>query len=304
MRAILLFVLFSLSALTAPLRACDACGCGLGSGGFGLLGLYRSNFVGLQYSYAGFRSFYTSGEPTGTQDGFHAATLAVRFSPLDRLRIDASLPYQFNRRTSPDRGRQSLDGLSDLRIGAAYVLLQDQRVGKSDSKLYLEAGLQAVIPTGRYEEDMLHDHYLPDNFSPGRGAYGLAPRLLAALSGNRFGTVIQVEGQLHGRAEDGYRYGNEIRAAWQVYSEHSLTPTLRLVPFLGVQYDYAAANEAAADLPVHATGGRALLARAGFQVRLPRITLGCSAGTSLWDNFAGGEVAGRARLAAEVYYAF
>ncbi|PHI19239.1 hypothetical protein CEQ90_13580 [Lewinellaceae bacterium SD302] len=301
MRRIILSLL-GVFLLCTSLSACDACGCGVGGGGFGLLGLYRSNFIGLQYGYAGFRSYYSSGEATGTEDAFHTTTLSARFSPLDRFRVQVSQSYHANRRTG-EVGDQQLDGFGDLRIGAVYTLLNDRIVLK-DQLLYLEAGFDLFLPTGRYVADPLEDYFLPDNFSPGRGAVAYSPNFLVALSGQRMGFSFSGELKIHGKTEGDYRFGTESRLAAQAFSELLLGKQSNWVPFVGLQFDHITANRSRSGNDVHATGGKALLGRAGVQFRFPRFTCGSTLLIPLADDYANGEVRSGLRLSADVYYQF
>jgi len=298
---ILLTLGVSLGAITS-LSACDACGCGVGGSGFGLLGLYRSNFVGLQYGYADFQSFYTSGEPTGTEDAFHTTTLALRFSPVRNLRLQLSQSYHANRRTG-DAGNQQLDGYGDLRIGAVYTLLKDQPVS-GNKRLYLEAGADLFLPTGRYVADPLEDYFLPDNFSPGRGAMAYSPNFLTVLNGGRLGVSLNGEVRWHGKTKQNYRFGTEARFVAQVFSELPLGERNTWVPFAGLQFDHTSANQSRNGNPVHATGGRAWMGRTGAQVRFPRITCGTTISIPIHTDFANGEVRGGLRFSADVYYQF
>ncbi len=299
------FILVCWLCLLAPaaVYGCDACGCGVGGGGFGLLGIYRTNFVGWQYGYAGFRSLYSSGEPTGTEDAFHNISLAARFSIHPRLRVDIRQGYVVNHRDGPLAGVQELSGFNDLNLGLSYVLLQSKPNG-SKLSTYLEVGMAAALPLGRYEPRPLNDFFLPDNFSPGRGALAASPHFLLAVNGRRLGAALQGEGRWYGKTETDYRFGSEQRLSLNVFSEFSLAKLSRWVPFVGMQYEHTNVNKSRSGNGVYGTGGSAILARAGLQFRFTRFTAGVSASSPIRNEYANGEVAAKERLAAEVYYLF
>ncbi len=282
-------LLLAMLVLLCPVmtKACDAWGCGIGGGGFGLLSLYRNNFVGLSYGGLPFRSKLSSGEYTGTEDVFHLLELQLRYEVLPGWRVDAFMPYRYNVRVSPD-GDETLEGLGDLRFGVNYVLADNRPLGKQGGSWYWEAGLVVSTPTGAYRADLLDQRFLPDNFNLGRGALGYGLRSALVFNHQRVGLSLSGRHLRYAKSDTHYRFGAETSLAAQVFSQFSYDPHWKLIPFVGLNYERTAANQTVDASPVHATGGKALLAAAGLNVRYDDFTIGVVASLPLAQDYAEG----------------
>ncbi|WP_116108130.1 hypothetical protein [Lewinella sp. IMCC34191] len=289
--------------LPAAAYACDACGCGIGGGGFGLLSVYRNNYVGLTHGYVPFRSRLTSGEYTGTEDIFHTTELFLRYEPLFRVRADVFLPYRHNLRRGP-AGDQSLSGLGDVRLGLSYVLTDGQPLGIGLWSVYWEAGLTASLPTGRYEDDLLDSHYLPDNFTPGKGALSLGAQTALVLSNGKWGLAVNARHQRYGKSTAYYRFGAETEAGVRVFGQFVHDPHWKIIPYLGISREHTAANSTAGSQPVHATGGASWLAAAGVNVRYDDLTLAVHVAQPLESHYSDGLAEAGLRATASVLYNF
>lgn len=274
-------------AFPAFLTACDACGCGIGGGGFGLLSVYRNNFVGLNYGRLPFRSRLTSGEYTGTEDVFHQLELQARYEPLRGVRLDAFLPYNYNSRVSPD-GDEALSGLGDARLGAAYILADNRAIGEQGGSWYWELGGLVSLPTGTYDADILDNRFLPDNFNLGRGALGYGGQTALVFSTGRYGLALNARHVRYGKSGRFYRFGSETTVGAQVFGQFSYDPHWKIIPFAGGSFEDTAANTTVDNLPVHGTGGRAWLASVGVNIRYDDLTLGLRASQPINQDFSNG----------------
>lgn len=274
-------------ALPGMLRACDVCGCGVGGGGFGLLSVYRNNYVGLSHGFMPFRSRLTSGEYTGTRDVFHTTELLLRYEPLSRWRVDAFLPFRTNVRRSPD-GDVTLSGVGDVRVGVAYVLADGQPLGAGRWSAYWEAGLIASVPTGAYDDDLLGSHYLPDNFNLGKGAVGGGLQTALVIANGRYGVTLNARHQRYATSTPYYRFGAETEAGARVFGQFTRGAHWTFIPYAGASYERVAANTIADALPVHGTGGRAWLAAVGLNLRYDAFTLALQGGRAFDTHYANG----------------
>ena len=299
----LLVVLALAGALPSLLVACDACGCGIGGGGFGLLSVYRNNYVGLSHAYVPFRSRLSSGEYTGTRDVFHSTELFLRYEPLFRVRADLFIPYRHNVRRGP-AGDQSLSGLGDARLGLAYVITDGQPLGVGLFSVYWEAGLTASLPTGRYEGDLLDSHYLPDNFSPGKNALGLGAQTALVLSNGKWGLALNARHQRYGKSSTYYRFGAETEAGARLFGQFVHDPHWKIIPYVGGSREHTAANTTVGNQRVHATGGTGWLATAGINVRYDDLTLAFQAAQPLAESYSDGLAEAGLRATASVLYNF
>ena len=267
--------------------ACDACGCGIIGGGFGLPSVYRNNFVGLSYRYLPFRARLTSGEYTGTEDAFHQTELQLRYEALPGWRVDVFLPYRNNRRRSPD-GDETLSGLGDARLGAAYVLADNRAIGINGASWYWEFGGTLSLPTGTYDADLPDNRFLPDNFNLGRGAVGYGAQTALVVSSGRYGLALNARRTTYAKSTTYYRFGAETALAARVFGQLSYGPRWKIIPFIGVSYERTDTNRSVDDQPVHATGGTAWPATAGVNVRYNNVILGLRAGLPLAQNYSDG----------------
>lgn len=273
--------------LPVSLRACDACGCGIGGGGFGLLSVYRNNFVGLGYGLLPFRSRLSSGEYTGTEDFFHTVELQLRYEVFPGWRVDAFLPYRHNARRSPD-GDETLGGPGDARLGVAYVLADNRPLGDQGGSWYWEAGPLISLPTGAYDDNLLDSRFLPDNFNIGKGAPGYGLQTALIFSTGKFGLALNGRHQRYAKSGTYYRFGAETAAGTQVFGQFSHDPHWKFIPFTGVSYEHTATNRTIDDQPVHATGGTAWLASAGVNVRYDDVTLGLRVNQPFRQDYSNG----------------
>ncbi|WP_020569551.1 transporter family protein [Neolewinella persica] len=277
-----LAILFPLS-----LFACDACGCGIGGGGFGLLSVYRNNFVGFNYGILPFKSRLSSGEYTGTEDVFHQFELQLRYELLPGWRVDAFLPYRNNVRHSPD-GDETLSGMGDARLGIARVLADNRPLGTNGGSWYWEAGPLIRLPTGSYDDDLLDNRFLPDNFNLGKGAFGFGLQTALVLSTGQYGLALNARHQSYTKSGTYYRFGAETATGAQVFGQFSHDPHWKFIPFAGLSYEHTASNQTVDNQPVHATGGQAWLAAAGVNVRYDDITLGLRVNQPFQQDYSDG----------------
>lgn len=269
------------------LSACDACGCGIGGGGLGLLSVYRNNFVGFNYGILPFRSRLTSGEYTGTEDAFHQLEWQLRYEIFRRLRFDAFVPYRWHLRTGPD-GDAALQGLSDIRLGAAYVLADNRPLGSQGNSWYLEAGVVGSLPTGRYEADIFNARNLPDNFNPGRGSFGLGLSSALVVNVRRVGLALNARYLHYGKSTGHFRFGAETMLSAQFFAQFSHDPHWKIIPYLGLGREITQANRTVGNQRVHASGGAAWSLLPGVNVRYDDFTLGLRAGVPLAQQYSDG----------------
>lgn len=285
-----IFVLMAIAIGTPGISsACDACGCGIGGGGFGLLSLYRNNIVGLNYGVLPFKSQLSSGEYTGTEDAFYQLELQVRYEVLPGWRIDAFLPYRHNVRESPD-GSMTLSGLSDLRVGAAYLLADNRAIGANGASWYWEAGPIISLPTGAYDANLLRSHFLPDNFNLGKGAVGVGFQTALVFSTGKYGLALNARHTTYAKSSAYYRFGDETSLGGQFFGQFSYDPHWKIIPFAGVNFERTAASQTVDDQSVHGTGGRAWLASAGVNVRYDDVTLGLRVSQPFDQDYSNGMV--------------
>ena len=158
------------------LFACDACGGGTCSNGFGMLSAYRNNVVGLG---TGMSSYESAIEYDGTSEAyFYTTEFYCQYYVNDRIKLTLNQPLRRNVRMQ--EGEKSvLQGLADTRIAVNYLVLREAKIGQK-MKLFLEAGVGLKTPIGRYNAN-LFDNNLPENFNIGNGSWGMILQQNAVL---------------------------------------------------------------------------------------------------------------------------
>lgn len=152
-------------------KACDICGCGVGSYYLGILPEYNKRFIGLRYQYKTLTTHLgPSGErsPLTADETYQSTELWGGWNIGTRFRVLAFVPYNFNKRES-QTGDGDKRGLGDIAV-MGYFKLFDNMNTVSDrllvQSLWIGAGVKA--PTGRYEpSERLAVQESPNNFQLG-----------------------------------------------------------------------------------------------------------------------------------------
>jgi hypothetical protein len=179
--------------------------------------------------------------------------------------------------------------VGDARIGLAYVLADNRPLGEQGGSWYLEVGPIISLPTGAYDDDLLDNRFLPDNFNIGKGAVGYGLQSTLVLSSGTYGVALNGRHQRYAKSTEYYRFGEETSVGARFFGQFSHDPHWKFIPFAGMNYEHTATNSTVDDLPVHATGGRAWLASAGVNIRYDDVTIGYSASLPLSQSYSDGQ---------------
>lgn len=298
-KRLLLLPLFALLSWQWAL-ACDACGCSIGGNGIGLLGIYRTNFVGLGWQTVHFQSAPRHG--AGSEDYFHTLELSVRYHLSDRFKVLVYQPYRLNHRLNSDGSDQRLDGMSDTRILGSYTVFQNQMLG-SQTSLFLEIGAGLKLPVGAYNPH-IHDTNLPENFNIGNGSWGYIIQPSLVLTHQKVGIVLNGIYQHHSRTELDYRFGHQLTGQLLFFAEAALNDNLKFIPNAGLTLEQITDDRYANDKPVSGTGGNGTFFSAGLNVKLGNWMIGTAASLPLEQSYSNGEVDAGSRLSAQISFTF
>ncbi len=281
------------------IMACDACGCGAGLTGMGLLTNYRVNSLYLGYNLAKYTGDPQFGD--GSTDRFHSLDVNFRYYLSNRFTAQASLPYRWNERTVFENNQQ-LQGLSDAQLTVGYVLLNGQS-DKENATLFLEvtAGLQA--PTGNYDP-VIHEEDLPENFNVGKGSWAFVQRNNMVFSKRYLGLVASTNVVINGTSTGGYRFGNQYSIQGLAYWEKRITGTLSVIPKVGVYAEKTEKDRYANELSVHGTGGSGLFLSFGGNLRIDRIQLGVVLYQPVVQHYSDDELSANTRYSIQLGYNF
>ena len=299
-KKIFFIVFFGLLWSTGSLLACDACGCSASNIGVGLMTDYRSNFIRLGY----FRTRYKSNsehDHSGS-DVFNQIDLSFRYAigKKKKLWLTAHTPYNINVRSNESENL-SVAGLSDIRLIASYVVLNNVLVGKA-STLYLEAGGGLNLPTGKYDAN-LHDRNLPENFNLGRGNLGYIIQVNTLLNLPSFGLMLNSNYQLNSDTKSGYHFGNQLNTQVIGFKEFAFNK-FKIIPNAGLSFESITSDQYSNGKDVPETGGTGLFLSSALNFKTEKWLAGFSYSAPLTQQYSQNAVIAKERIALHFSFIF
>lgn len=308
MKKILLPLLLCLT-LVFGARACDICGCGVGSYYIGLLPEFSQRFAGLRYQHKslqshlganGERSYLTSDETYRTAELWGGWNIGKRF------RVLGFVPVNFNEHVNQGiSDRQS--GLGDIAMIGYYKLL-DIRDNVLDNRLLVQSlwlGGGLKLPTGKYEPAVQEvNGESPNIFQLGTGSTDF---MLSAMYDVRlmdFGVNTNITYKLNTENSYGYRYGNKLTANLQAYYKIKLASALTVAPNAGLLYETARQDTEDGKYKVDMSGGDITMGSVGLEATLKRLSVGLSFQQPLEQDLANGSVQAGNRLVVHTTFMF
>jgi len=221
------------------LKACDICGCSIGGNYFGLLPNYNTSFVGIRYKYNRFNSVH-DGENTFGNDYYHSVDIWGAYSPLRKLQIYASMPYNINKRIENDNIIK-VNGISDISLMASYNIFDNSRTIGNALKHFIQLGAGVKLPTGK--SDIVRDkHTLPAALQLGTGSFDYLLNVIYVMRFQNFGFNLTTTCRFTGYNKMNYKFGNRFSAYPKFYYWWNTNKAITLVPQVGVDINYADAD--------------------------------------------------------------
>src|SRR6185312_4103526 len=115
-------------------RACDICGCGVGSYYIGLLPDFKKRFLGIRYQYKTLRSHLGPGGTTSyltTDETYQTTEVWGGWNIGKRFRVLGFVPVNFNSRRNQGT-TISKSGIGDIAIIGYYQVLDKQSTVLND----------------------------------------------------------------------------------------------------------------------------------------------------------------------------
>ncbi|RAJ87954.1 hypothetical protein CLV59_101719 [Chitinophaga dinghuensis] len=277
MKKIILTFILSILTLTG-IRACDICGCGVGSYYLGILPDFSKRFVGLRYQYKTLQSHLGPHGTTSyltTAETYQTAELWGGWNLGKRFRILGFVPMNFNSKSNQGIvQRQS--GLGDIAVIGFYNLLDKQQtVGNGKllvQSLWVGAGIKG--PTGRYEQAAKQaGGESPNNYQLGTGSMDFTMNVMYDVRLMDAGINANLSYKMNTTNHYDYRYGNKFTANILAYYKFRVREKLTLAPDAGVLYE-AAAKDLDAGMQMDISGGHTLMGTVGAEVTMGKISIG------------------------------
>ncbi|PTS96773.1 hypothetical protein DBR11_18535 [Pedobacter sp. HMWF019] len=298
-KKIMMALVLVMISITAT-RACDICGCGVGSYYLGILPEYNKRFIGLRYQHKTLRTHlgpFGERTPLTSDETYQSMELWGGWNIGSRFRILAFVPYNFNERES-QTGNGRKNGLGDIALMGYYKLLDSKRTLGDRllvQSLWIGGGIK--VPTGKYEpSERLAISESPNNFQLGTASTDFTLNAAYDIRYNDLGLNANLNYKLNTENKYEYRYGNKFTGNILMYYKIRVANAVTLAPNAGVLYETAQKDVENKKYDVAVSGGYSLSAVGGLEVSLKRLSLGANYQNVRSQNLAGGRVHAGNRL--------
>lgn len=273
-------ILIALTFISLGTKACDICGCGVGSYYIGILPEYNKRFVGLRYQHKTLQTHLgAQGQrtPLTADETYQSAELWGGWNLGAKFRILAFIPYNFNHRESQtDNGTKN--GLGDIAIMSYYnVFNTSGTLGNRllVQSLWLGAGIK--VPTGKYEpSERLAITESPNNFQLGTASTDLSFNGAYDVRYNDLGLNLNVNYKVNTENKYNYRYGNKLTTNALLYYKFRIAHSFTVAPNAGILYETAEKDVESKKYEVATSGGYSLSAVMGAEFAMKGFSFGAN----------------------------
>lgn len=304
MKKISLLVIVILIAIV-PAKACDICGCGVGSYYIGILPDFQKHILGIRYRSNSLRTHLGFGGSTTyltTEEHYKTLELWGGWNIGKKFRVMASLPVSFNEKINNGvKGKKT--GLGDVSVNGYYQLFNSSTKIKKTrlmvQSLWVGAGIKA--PTGSYDPaDKMGNSNNTNLFQLGSGSVDYTLNAMYDIRIQDAGLNFAASYKMNTANRYNYNYGNKANAALQFYYKKRISKSL-LSPNAGITYEQSK-KDIQDKFIVDVSGGRLLQATIGAELSYKKITLGGNWQTPLSQNLANGIVKAQSRFMLHVSF--
>jgi len=269
-----------LVATTLGVKACDICGCGVGSYYIGILPEYNKRFIGIRYQHKTLQTHLGPlGErtPLSTDETYQSAEVWGGWNLGKKFRILAFVPYNFNKKVSQSLNGDK-NGLGDIAVMGYYNLFNKSgSVGNNllVQSLWLGAGVKT--PTGKYEpSERLAVQESPNNFQLGTASTDFTFNIAYDIRLQDLGLNANVNYKVNTENKYEYRYGNKLTTNVLAYYKFRIAKTFTIAPNAGVLYETSAKDVENNKYEVNVSGGCSLAAVVGAEVAFDKFSFGAN----------------------------
>ena len=275
-------------------KACDICGCGVGSYYLGILPEYNKRFIGLRYQYKTLTTHLgPSGErsPLTADETYQSTELWGGWNIGKRFRILAFVPYNFNKRES-QTGDGNKSGLGDIAVMGYFKLFENMNTVSSGmlvQSLWIGGGIKA--PTGKYEPtERLAIQESPNNFQLGTASTDFTVNAAYDIRYNDLGLNTNVTYKMNTENSHEYRYGNKFTANALLYHKFRIAGKFTVSPNVGLLYETARKDVESSKYEIDVSGGKAVSILMGAEFAFKNISIGGNFQKIGSQDLAGGRV--------------
>jgi hypothetical protein len=293
-------------AVFLPLtKACDICGCGIGSYYTGILPEFRKNIFGLRYRYNSLRTHLGPGGITSyltTNEKFNTIDIWGGWNIGKKFRLMGYVPYNFNERINQGIHTKS-SGPGDLGLQVFYNLINAGKTMGNDPVLHsLWIGGGIKLPTGTYDPAQKDGSAASANtFQLGTGTVDFTLNLMYDLRIRDFGVNTTANYKMNTTNKEKYQYGNKLSSAIQAYYKIRVKRKVTIAPNVGIAYETAARDNDNKFI-VDASGGNILSQTTGVEISFKNIAVGASRQVPLEQHLANDLVKAGNRLMVHISF--
>jgi len=308
MKKIFLLVIVIITS-SYVVRACDICGCGVGSYYIGILPDFKKRFLGLRYQYKTLRSHLGVGGTTSyltTDETYQTAELWGGWNIGKRFRVLGFVPVNFNSRENQGEVMHRA-GIGDIAVVGYYQLLDTRNTTNNNQllvqSLWIGAGIK--VPTGKYEPtERKENENTPNNFQLGTASTDFSVHVMYDVRLMDFGVNVNLSYKMNTNNKYGYRYGNKFSTNMLAYYKFRINNEVSVGPNAGVLYETAVKDTEGKRYKVDQSGGYSLMGTVGAEATFNRISAGMNFQPVLSQQLANRQVKADDRVMVHVTYLF
>ena len=295
-------------AFALNVKACDICGCGVGSNYIGILPEFSKHIMGLRYRYSTLQTHIGADGATTyltTRENYQTAELWAGWNIGSRFRVMATLPYSFNERINQGQ-HNTKNGLGDISLNGYFQAVNSRKTISHSrmlvQSLWLGGGIK--LPTGQYDPaDKSTGAENTNLFQLGTGSVDFNLGFMYDVRLQDAGINVAGSYQFNTANKYHYEYGNKYRGNVQAYYKFRLHNKLVLAPNAGLLYEHAQ-TDMDNKLSVDISGGNVFAATAGLELSYKRIGIGGNFQSPLSQNLAHGIIKAGNRAMVHVSFLF
>jgi hypothetical protein len=290
-------------------RACDICGCGVGSYYIGILPDFKKRFLGLRYQYKTLRSHLGVGGTTSyltTDETYQTTELWGGWNIGKRFRVLGFVPVNFNTRENQGSAMHR-SGIGDIAVVGYYQLLNTQNTTNSNKllvqSLWVGAGIK--VPTGKYEPtEHAENENTPNNFQLGTASTDFSVHVMYDVRLMDFGVNVNLSYKMNTNNQYNYRYGNKFSSNLLAYYKFRINDHVSIAPNIGILYETAVKDTENKKYTIDQSGGYSLMGTIGGEITFNRISAGINFQPVLSQHLANLQVKAGNRAMLHLTYLF
>ncbi|MBL7813835.1 MAG: hypothetical protein JNL70_02430 [Saprospiraceae bacterium] len=293
------FIFCILFFIVKPVIACDVCGCVLSHN---ILPSDTRTFIGVNYRISRFSGSHSEAANLPAEffkESYQFMDFTVKYSLKNRWEFIAVLPMgQFTQNTEGVLS-DKIKGLGDMNLTTRYALIN--RTGLDNHRLSVGATIE--FPTGKYNQ-ISEDKTLYHSRQTGSGATNFVFSLSYGFKRQTWGFQTVGSYKINNENPLGYRRGNSLNGALDVFYKKKVFKNIDVIPRLGIAGETANRNQLNGINYDLNTSRSFLLGNVAFDVYFSKTFISLSYQKPLSQTLETEQLANKGRMMISVNYLF